>query len=363
MKVFSCDVCSQIAFFDNTICVKCSASLGYEPISNHILAREDKKEATFISKTKPEKTYKYCSNQVHHACNWLIPEDSTETLCLACQLNRTIPDINDDTSLVAWRKIEKAKHRLIYNLLRLNLDLESTDEEKTPSLHFDFLSEDPTLEEKSVFTGYANGLITINIAEADSVHREQSKVNLSERYRTLEGHMRHEAGHYYWEKLVQPNKKALLEFRELFGDDRLDYGEALKMYYANGPDVNWRDHFISAYSSSHPFEDWAETWAHYLHCIDTFETLHSFGVSVNPLVKTEPPMDRKADFNPYTSESFEPIFDSCIPLMLAINSVNRSMGQPDLYPFVFPQAALEKLEFIHRLIIQSNVSSTPHILA
>jgi hypothetical protein len=88
----------------------------------------------------------------------------------------------------------------------------------------------------------------------------------------LLGHFRHEVGHYFWDRLVATDPHQLEEFRVLFGDDRQDYGEALKRHYDEGAPANWQDTYISMYATMHPWEDFAETWAHYLHIVDTLET-------------------------------------------------------------------------------------------
>ena len=198
-------------------------------------------------------------------------------------------------------------------------------------------------------TGHANGLITILLSEADSVHREQMRKQMSEPYRTLIGHFRHEVGHYFWDRLVANNEKRLTEFRNLFGDDRLDYGEALKNYYRTGAPANWQQTYISKYASSHAWEDWAETWAHYLHIMDMAETAYYYGISVNPNVN-EKSIKGSFTFDPYEKRDFEKIYQSWAPISFAINSLNRSMGVPDAYPFVVSSAVVTKMKFIHKLI-------------
>jgi hypothetical protein len=197
-------------------------------------------------------------------------------------------------------------------------------------------------------TGHANGLITINLAEADDPERERQRQNMGEPYRTLLGHFRHEIAHYYWDKLVA-DTPILDEFRKTFGDEQQDYSAALQKHYAEGPPEDSREHFVSAYASTHPWEDFAETWAHYFHIIDTLETAYAFGLNVQPNISNSTTISAKIDFDPHASD-IDRIMDAWLPLTFAMNSINRSMGLQDLYPFVLGGSARAKLAFVNRLI-------------
>jgi hypothetical protein len=196
-------------------------------------------------------------------------------------------------------------------------------------------------------TGHASGLITLNLAEADDPERERQRKSMGEPYRTLLGHFRHEIAHYYWDRLVAAPR--IDEFRRLFGDEREDYEASLQRHYANGPAPDWPERFVTSYASSHPWEDFAETWAHYFHMIDTLETAFAFGMRLRPKVAKGADLSAAIDFDPYVSE-MDRIIDAWLPLTFAANSLNRSMGQPDLYPFVVPPPVIWKLTFIHDLI-------------
>ena len=223
--------------------------------------------------------YKYCSNSQYHVCNWLLPYESNDQFCIACELNRTIPDLNQPGNLEKWGRIEQAKHRLIYSLLRFKLPVVSKVQDEENGIAFDFKADENKAGGKRLLTGHDNGLITLNIAEADDALREMARNNMDEVYRTLLGHFRHEIGHYYWDRLIK-NTDRLPAFRKIFGDETFDYAEALKQHYAKPTSDAWKDNFISAYASSHPWEDWAETWAHHLHIVDTMETAYSFGMTL-----------------------------------------------------------------------------------
>lgn len=349
MKIFQCDECGQLLFFENTFCGSCGHALGYLWRQNELSVVVDHGEGSLEAVSSPKARYKFCANHQYNACNWLVPESSEGDYCRACELNHTVPDIDDDPEkLAAWQKLELAKHRLVYSLLRLNLPVKSKFEEPETGLWFDFLAnlegEDP------VMTGHDGGLITVNIAEADSVHREAARKSMHEPYRTLIGHFRHEVGHYYWDQLVAPKPDLLEKFRTLFGDETADYGEALNRHYENGPPDNWADFYVSSYATMHPWEDWAETWAHYLHLVDALETAYAFGMTLDAELREPANVRMTADFDPYAQPDFEPILAATLPITFAVNSLNRGMGQPDMYPFVLPPAVIEKLRFVHQLV-------------
>jgi hypothetical protein len=240
--------------------------------------------------------------------------------------------------------MEEAKRRLIYSLIKLKLPTPSLASGEQEALVFDFLAD---LPEQKVMTGHEDGVITISLSEADDAAREQLRTSLHEPYRTLLGHFRHEVGHFYWDRLVRDGGH-VESFRALFGDERADYAEALKRYYENGPAPNWRDNFVSAYATAHPWEDFAETWAHYLHIVDTLEMAYAFHLSVNPRVEEAP--STTVDRSPYKARDVATLLAAWLPVTFAVNNLNRSMGQPDLYPFVISGAAIAKLQYIHDLI-------------
>ncbi len=243
---------------------------------------------------------------------------------------------------------------MFYTLLKFKLPL-ATKAEEPDALAFDFIADQTGPQGHiPVLTGHEDGLITINIAEADDPERERRRSQMGEPYRTLLGHFRHEIAHYYWDRLVAQSA-SLEEFREIFGDEQQDYGQSLQQHYANGPPRDWPDRFVSSYASSHPWEDFAETWAHYLHMVDALETASAFGLRVRPKVGSID-MSAKLDFDPHDADMTR-IIEAWLPLTYAMNSMNRSMGFQDFYPFVLAPAVIAKLAFIHRL---THPSGTPH---
>ena len=350
MKLYSCAKCQNLLYFENTVCLNCGSPVGFDAGRLSMITLTPTTGKQFADITNAGQTWRFCDNAVHAACNWLIPASQTEGFCIACDLNRTIPSLDKAGNLDNWRRIEVAKHRLIYSLLRLHLPVLSKVGEEEEGIAFDFMAD--TDPKKRVLTGHDNGTITLNIEEADEKQRVKHKLDLGEKYRTLLGHFRHEIGHYYWEVLYK-NNNAVQNFRKIFGDETTDYSESLKTYYDNGAQADWNNFFISPYATAHPWEDWAETWAHYLHMMDTLETAYSFGIAISPRkANEEHEMQASISSNPYSIRNFDEIVKMWLPLTFAVNSLNRSMGHQDFYPFIITGPVIEKLRFIHEEVMR-----------
>jgi hypothetical protein len=348
MKLFQCQNCGQPLYFENTRCERCGLSLGYLPERETVTALKPDDDTRIPGQNvwralADTNSYRYCANAVYGVCNWLIPAALPDAYCAACRHNRLIPDLSTTENLTKWRALELAKHRLFYTLLQLRLPVE-TQAESPAGLAFEFLA-DVAPSSSSVMTGHADGVITINLAEADDSERERRRHQMGELYRTPLGHFRHEIGHYYWDRLIADTPH-IQEFRRIFGDERLDYDQALQNYYAHGAPSDWSEHFISAYASAHPWEDFAETWAHYFHMIDTLETAHFAGLAVSPKLPQSP--GAVFDFHPRDTD-MEHLIEAWLALTFAVNSINRSMGLHDLYPFVLGPQAVAKLQFVQQL--------------
>lgn len=354
MKLFECQHCGQLLYFENRHCERCRHVLGYLPERTLLSALTKEDGERWRSSAAPEQLFRFCANAAYGACNWLLPADPAESFCLACQLNRTIPNLATLDNRLRWQRLEAAKHRLVYGLLRFELPLASKAADPRAGLAFDFLADtDPAFRESpQAITGHSRGLITINIAEADDAERERHRQDMAEPYRTLLGHFRHEIGHFYWERLVRGGPW-LEPFRALFGDERQDYGACLEQHYAAGPPPDWSERFVSAYAGTHPWEDWAETWAHYLHIVDTLETANAFGLRVHPTVGRDTALAIEVDFDPYRENDFTALIQAWLPLTYALNSLNHSMGQSAFYPFLLVPTVMEKLRFIHGVIRRS----------
>lgn len=280
----------------------------------------------------------------------MVSSDEEETLCVSCRLNRTIPDLNDEDNCRWWRLIETAKARLVVQLLGLGLPVKSKVSEDTEhGVMFDLMCSPK--EGPRVLTGHANGVITLNIEEANDSIREKIRHNLHEPYRTLLGHFRHEIGHYYWDRLILGTPWHE-KFRELFGDEREDYSAALKRNYDQGPPADWANNHISSYASIHPWEDWAESWAHYLHVVDSLETALGFGLRGEDVELAVEPFTIDDLYDPKAPDAQRVVLlmNSFVQLTTVLNELARSMGQHDFYPFVTSRQVLKKLQFIQLVV-------------
>lgn len=353
MRLFACQGCGQTLHFENDTCLGCGRALGYLPGPGVLAALEPAGADWQVlpAPDLPGGVWRRCGNAATAACNWMIPvagDGSAPALCSACAHNRLIPDLSDPLRLALWRKAEGARRRLIYQLDRLELPRPSVGDGHPRPLIFDTLDDAPGMTER-VMTGHAEGVITLALAEADDAHREAERTRLGEGYRTLLGHLRHEVGHYYWDLLVRDGGQ-VDAFRAIFGDESQDYGAALARHYEQGPPPDWSARHVSPYASAHPWEDWAETWAHYLHMTETLETAAAWGLRLAPDTQgAEGRLDlRRVD--PWDTTDIGPLFDAWLPLSVALNALARSMGQPDPYPFVLPPPVLGKLGFVHDLV-------------
>ncbi len=326
MNLYTCSNCKALLYFENNMCLNCQHLVGFCAETLSIITFESNEQNQLVDISKKENIYKYCINSYHGTCNWVIPAAQGYPFCSACALNRTIPELSTVKNIDRWKRIEIAKHRLVYSILRFQLPLQAKKSNNTHGIAFDFLADEPL--QARVLTGHDNGVITLNIEEADEAARVRNKLDLGEKYRTLLGHFRHEIGHYYWDVLIE-NKPVLQQFREIFGNEQKDYSQALQKYYQTGAPFDWTNRYISPYATAHPWEDWAETWAHYFHLMDTVETAYAYGIGIKSGEVKMLHLQSQIDKDPYSIENFDTIIKMWIPLTFAINSLNRSMGHDD----------------------------------
>jgi hypothetical protein len=351
MKVFHCDHCGQLVFFENTACVSCGHTLAYLPDLGVVGSLDALGDGTWESPLPRAegRRYRLCRRYAEdRVCNWAVaadhPADDPSPLCVSCRLTSVVPDTSTDAAAAAWYRLEVAKRRLVFTLLSLGLPVPDRAQDPDAGLAFEFRADAPD-GSSTVLTGHAHGVITINVAEADDVERERRRHSVHEPYRTLLGHVRHESGHYYWDRLIR-DSELLERFRARFGDEQADYAEALRVHYATGAPADWPQQFVSAYASAHPWEDWAETWAHYLHMVDALETAAACGLSLRPRRDDEPSLDAV----PIAAAGFDQMLEHWFPVTYVLNNLNRGLGQPDAYPFVLAPPALEKLRFVHDVV-------------
>ena len=346
--------CGAAIVLSNNECTTCNSVLGFLPDTVSLVAVDPDPVSGTVRIEGRELLYKYCGNRETPArCNWLLEAGDSSSFCVACRLNRTIPDLGDADNARYWAAIEEAKRRLVAQLLALGLPVKSkVDEDPERGLMFDFLRS--PADGPRVMTGHASGLITLNVEEADDAKREKINQDLHEPYRTLLGHFRHEVGHYYWDRLVRDTTWHE-PFRELFGDERASYAEALKRNYEQGPPADWADSYISSYASMHPWEDWAETWAHYLHVVDSLGTALGFGLDVSDLETKISPFTRDDLYAPDDpgAANFLSLLNSWIEMIMVINELARSMGHPDFYPFDMPRPVVAKLQLVQMITLDA----------
>lgn len=355
MRIFHCDHCGNALFFENITCLQCGSDLAFLPDRLALSAIEQagepglwRRRARGIEPSDaPARRYRLCS---HHAatqsCNFAVPEDDPNPLCVSCRQTRILPDLSVPQNRSRWYRIEVAKRRLFFTLSRLGLVDPDPPAGTVQGPSYQFLEDQP---DQQVMTGHSNGVITLNVAEADDDERVRRRLALHEPYRTLLGHLRHESGHYYWDVLIDQGQRHEA-FRQAFGDERENYGQSLKRHYSEGPPPEWSERYVSAYATAHAWEDWAETWAHYLHMVDLLETASSFNMrlavpgSGGPVAETVE--------NPFSGgpADFDALVQQWVPVTVVVNSLTRSLGQEDAYPFALSPGAMEKLRFVHDIV-------------
>ncbi len=335
-------VCGSTTFFDNTRCLACGREQGFCPVCRTLAALLPQPDFSYRCgncDAAVGKCWNYSANDVCNRCVWPPVEGA---LCDCCRFNATIPDLSIPGNAAKWYRLEAAKRRLFYDLDLLGLPYGTAADGIEPPLAFDFKANiipvddfwRPVGDEEQVYTGHANGRITINVREADDVEREKLRVDMGEAHRTLVGHFRHEIGHYYWDMLVKGRREE--ECKAVFGDhERPKYEEAMDTYYKNGPPFDWVTRYVSAYASMHPWEDFAEMWARYLAMTSALDTARNSGF--------------EKDVDP-TGDDVDLLVVRYQRLGVALNEINRGMGLIDLVPEVFVPPVVEKLRYVGRLV-------------
>jgi hypothetical protein len=338
-RYFCC--CGAEIFFDNTRCLRCSREIGFDYKKLKLFSLDDTDEKHLLDACSTDRDeYKFCEHREELGCNWLIPADSLDKQCRSCSLTRVIPVQSIEKNKERWRRLEMRKRRLVYNIFNQGLTFTDRADDPENGLCFDFLEDkrsNPDVADEFVYTGHSNGVITINAAEADPDFRVSVRLSMNEKYRTILGHLRHEIGHYFFERLIR-NSHWIPAFYDLFGDFNEDYKQAMDNHYSHGPKHGWQSSFITAYASMHPLEDWAETWQHYLHIKDGLETALSFDM-----------IRLQVDYS-----NFDDILAKWMEFAVVLNALNRSIGKVDAYPFVINDSVAAKLKMIHNVIKHSS---------
>ncbi|MEO8278709.1 MAG: putative zinc-binding metallopeptidase [Ideonella sp.] len=363
MSPFTCSHCSHTVFFENSECGFCNSLLGFVPAQRSMVAFELPTPASgetvnplpldaWLRRGTDGAWLRPCANRINHGvCNWMLDVGDDAALCISCRLTEVIPSLEDPNNLRRWAAIERAKRRLVFGLMEIGLTPQpKTGPDDKLGLAFNLLENLPGAA--SVMTGHDDGLITLNIAEADDVFRESARVSMHEPLRTLLGHLRHEVSHYLQQRYVA-GTPGELRCRALFGDHDADYAAALQTHYANGAPADWSTHFVSAYASSHPWEDWAESCAHYLLVIDAVQTASSWGLRLDGPTKAV----TADDLDPRVMPLKNLVLEQWLPVAQFLNSMNRSLGLPDSYPFLMPPQVLEKMQLVQNLLALAAASA------
>lgn len=322
MRAFKCRVCSSPLVIDDMECSVCHTVTGYSRLEGDMVPVV---EGAYLDAGGAR--WFRCRNRELSGCNWLVPYEGEQ--CFSCDLTRTRPPDVDLEGLALYPVAEAAKRHLVAELDRIGLPIVTRADDADAGLCFDLLS---SVNEK-ITMGHVNGVVTIDLAEGDDVVRVRMQREFGEPFRTMLGHFRHEIGHYYEMHLVHADD-VVARTRELFGDETVDYQAAIDRHYREGPPRGWESSYISSYATMHPFEDFAETFAHFLHIRDAVDTANNFG-----LISDDDDTVLFGDL----------VRDTWIPLSTALNQINRSMGRRPLYPFRLPDRVIEKLDFVAKL--------------
>ena len=364
MKIFHCDHCGHLLFFESTSCVSCGHRVAYLP-DLQVATSLEPDGADILRSVRPGARrggYRLCANlAIEGTCNWAVPVDDDRPLCASCRITRVIPNLGNPGSAASWSRLEGAKRRLLFTLMELGLPVPSCTDDPEHGLAFEFLA-DLGPGRRPLLTGHADGVITINVAEADDPERERRRAAMGEPYRTLLGHMRHESGHYYWDRLHPPDGRGARRVPDRSLETNAPTTtRRWPAHYENGAQADWQDQFVSAYATAHPWEDWAETWAHYLHMVDTLETAAACGLSLKPRRADEPTLA----VTPYPvapqPTMFDQLVDSWFPLTYMLNNLNRGLGLCDAYPFALSPAVIAKLRFVDDVVGRTKLGSRDQV--
>ncbi len=312
MQVFHCPTCSTPLYFHNLTCT-CGQEVAFDPARQAMVSDGRR-----------------CDNRGRIGCNWL---SEGGRFCRSCAMTEIVPDLDEPENLPLWSRTELAKRWMLANLARWGW---FTDADPGPRPVFRMLSEQTVAGDARVTMGHASGVITINVSEARDAVRAERQAKMGELYRTMIGHMRHEMAHFIQLRLAE-DAGFLAGFRELFGDERADYGAALKRHYEHPGQPD--DTHITSYSTAHPHEDWAETIAHLLHLADLLDSAVGAGLTL--------PDGPDRGYDAYADTDTERLLTTSVALSIAMNHVNRAMDLPDLYPFVLRRGVRRKLGFAH----------------
>jgi len=334
MRRFLCDRCASRVGFDAFRCGSCGTELGYV-VERYGPCALTRRSATSYLVDDSSIEWHRCLNAAW-GCNWMLPADTPGDWCRSCRLTRGRPDESDTSAVEAWATAEAAKRRLVHQLDELDLPLDAIVP-GAGALAFDLVYVPGEVR----VTGYLDGVVTLDLTDTDDARREALRRAFAEPLRTVIGHLRHEVGHFYWPLLAVVDG-SLEPFRQLFGDERVDYATAIHTHHSHQPSSAPADpDFISPYAASHPSEDWAESFAHYLHVHDALGSAVAAGIDVGPIASTET----------HPTEDYRAQFAGWLHLAAAVNDVTEALGLETVYRFDPGPGAIDKLVFVHERLV------------
>ena len=142
MKLFNCQHCRQLLYFENTRCERCGHALGYLPDVGTLSALEPDGDAWRALANAAVGATGRARTRQHGVCNWLVPADSTDTV-----LHRLPPQPHHPRPLGrgqsgqpgrSWRPPSVA---LFYTLLKLGLPMPTEAEDPAKGLTFAFMGD------------------------------------------------------------------------------------------------------------------------------------------------------------------------------------------------------------------------------
>lgn len=350
MKIFLCPTCHQQVYFNNLRCLGCNSALAFDPDSLSMLAfAAPWGNRSGTAAAVEDSSLQACAHRHGaRACNWTVrgPIGATQE-CESCRLTDAAASSPEHGHEARWLSAESAKRRLLQTLRKLGVPV-SASTPHDESLRLRFVWQVPSAD-APVLTGHANGTVTLNLLEADDDHRESARVAFGEPLRTVLGHLRHEVAHYLDARWVDSDAALCAEFRQLMGDKSLDYTQALAHYYAHGAPTDWQQRHISAYASAHPWEDWAETCAHYLLMVDAVETATDWGLSLEQV----PNVQLRESINTLDLPADDLVLQQWLPVSRFLNSMARSVGVRDSYPFVIAPVVIQKFAFVRKVLLHA----------
>ncbi len=335
MRLFACPVCQQQVYFDNTVCLACGSEIAFAP---------DRLQMVAVGAAGG--AHRTCvQRQTAEACNWAIEADDPIERCRSCRLTGALSAVGVGVGFWALRsRAEAAKRQVLYTLLQLGVPFApKLDEGDRQGLRFVWAH--PGHSAYSMLTGHHDGTIVLNLNEADDAHREAARVSFGEPQRTVLGHLRHELSHHFFQRFIE-GRPEIATFRDNFGDERSDYNAALQQHYERGAAADWQQHFVSAYASTHPWEDWAETCAHYLLMVEAVDTAAAWGLQLAPAGGMRVPLGQTAATAPVERL----VIDHWLPMARFLNAMSRSLGLADSYPYLLPPPVLGKLRFVQNIL-------------